>query len=95
MTEEIRNEQVQRYGYIGYTQDFPLDKSKYSLQADLLLKLARESVRKKDFYNAIRYLNTILMKNPNHPGAIYYKKMVMEFLNQLKKTRNRKIIALR
>lgn len=82
-----------RYKYIGYLQDFPIDKQKYSMQSDLLMKLARESVRKRDFYNAIRYLNTILIKDPNHLAAQFYKKEVIMILEQMKRRRNNELAA--
>ena len=76
-----------RYSYIGYSQDFPIDQQKYALQADLLYKLAREAVRKHDYYNAIRYLNTILIKNPHNETAKFYKKQGLEILEQMKRSR--------
>ena len=81
-------EKFQRYGYIGYLQDFPLDRKHYTLQIDLLLKLARDAIQRKDFYKAIRYLNVVLIKNPNNTQAKYYKKEVMQILEQLKLSRN-------
>ena len=75
------------YNYIGYTTAFPVDQQKYSLQTDLLLKLAREAVKKQDYYNAIKYLNTILIKNPHNETAKFYKKEVMEILEQIKRSR--------
>ena len=62
--ENEEEENFQRYRYIGYTQDFPLDASKYTMQTELLLKLAREATKKRDYYKAIRYLNIILIKQP-------------------------------
>ena len=81
-------EKFQRYKYIGYLQDFPLDRSQYILQEDLLLKLAREAMRKRDFYKAIRYLNVVLIKNPNNIQARFYKKEIMLILEQLQGARN-------
>ena len=60
---------------------------KYTLQPELLMKLAREAVRKNDYYNAVRYLNAILMKNPHHEQAKFYKKQILEILDQLKRSR--------
>lgn len=88
--EDEKEEEFQRYGYIGYSQDFPLDRNKYSLSIDLLLKLARDSVKKQDYYHAIRYLNVILIKNPNNYEAMFYKKQVMEALDQIKKAKRKK-----
>ena len=93
MTGEKEEEKIKRYSYIGYSQDFPLDQSKYHLQEDLLLKLARDAVKKRDYYHAIRYLNTILIKNPNNQEAKFYKKQVMEILDQLKQTRKKELIS--
>jgi hypothetical protein len=88
-TDNDTKEKSSRYKYIGYTQDFPADQYKYeSMQPDLLMKLARESVRKRDFYSAIRYLNVILMKNPNHHAARFYKKEVMMILDRMKQRRD-------
>ena len=75
------------YKYIGYTQDFPIDTTKYQYRPDLLMKLARESVRKRNYYDAIRYLNIILMKNPNNHAAAFYKKEVMMALENLKRSK--------
>lgn len=84
---EQKEEKASRYKYIGYLQDFPIDQSKYHMQADLLMKLARESVRKHDFYHAIRYLNTILIKDPSNHRAKFYKKEVMMILEQMRRRR--------
>ncbi len=86
-------ETFKRYRYIGYTQDFPVDMQTYSHQPQLLLKLARDAVKKRDFYKAMRYLNIILMNNPNHQEAKFYKRQVMEVLEQLKKKRNKDLIS--
>ena len=88
METEESNKGMQSYGYIGYTQALPLDQNKYSLQPDLLLKLAREAVRKQDYYKAIKYLNTILIKNPHNLEAKFFKKKVMYLLNQHKRNKN-------
>jgi hypothetical protein len=88
MNEEKNEEELQRYKYIGYIQDFPLDQNKYELSIDLLLKLAREAVRKHDYYNAIRYLNMILIKNPKNYTAMFYKKQVVRVLEQMKRSRD-------
>lgn len=85
--KEQDKDKESRYKYIGYLQDFPIDQSKYHMQADLLMKLARESVRKHDFYNAIRYLNTILIKEPMNHRAKFYKKEVMMILEQMRRRR--------
>ncbi len=90
MEEEEASEKTKNYNYIGYSQAFPVDQQKYSLQADLLLKLAKEAVRKQDYYSAIKYLNTILMKNPRNETAKYIKKEVMEILEKIKKARTNK-----
>ncbi|WP_455392825.1 hypothetical protein [[Eubacterium] cellulosolvens] len=91
--KEKDQDEGNRYKYIGYLQDFPIDQSKYHLQADLLMKLARESVRKHDFYNAIRYLNTILIKDPRNHRAKFYKKEVMMILEKIKHRRENEIKA--
>ena len=82
-----------RYRYIGYSQDFPVEMQSYSHQPQLLLKLARDAVKKRDFYKAIRYLNLILIKDPNNHPATFYKRQVMEVLDQLKKKRNKDLIS--
>ena len=94
MTNESRdsNENGHRYNYIGYSQDFPLEQHKYALQPDLLLKLAREATKKRDFYKAIRYLNIILIKNPNNQQAKFYKRQVLEIMDQMKRSRNKNVI---
>jgi hypothetical protein len=94
--EENEDEEkgFKRYRYIGYTQDFPLDQSKYTLQTDLLLKLARDATKKQDYYKAIRYLNVILIKEPQNQEAKFYKRQVMEILEQLKKSRKKELIRL-
>lgn len=51
------------------------------------MKLAREAVRKHDYYNAIRYLNVILIKNPNHHQAKFYKKGILEILDHMKRSK--------
>jgi alkyl sulfatase BDS1-like metallo-beta-lactamase superfamily hydrolase len=90
MEKEEASEKTKNYNYIGYSQAFPVDQQKYALQADLLLKLAREAVRKQDYYSAIKYLNAILMKNPHNETAKYFKKEVMEILEKIKKSRTNK-----
>lgn len=89
---EEEEEKFKRYKYIGYTQDFPLDQHKYTMQSDLLLKLARDATKKRDYYKAIRYLNIILIRNPNHQEAMFYKKQVLEILDQIKKSRKQDLI---
>jgi hypothetical protein len=94
MEEESEDENsFKRYRYIGYTQDFPIDNHKYGLQTDLLMKLAREATKKKDYYEAIRYLNIILIRNPNNDRAQLYKQQIMEILNQLKNKRSKKLLS--
>jgi alkyl sulfatase BDS1-like metallo-beta-lactamase superfamily hydrolase len=94
MKEEAENnEKLKRYNYIGYTQDFPLDATKYKMQSDLLLKLAREATKKRDYYKAIRYLNIILIKEPHNQEAKFYKRQVMEVLDQMKKKRSKDLIS--
>ena len=94
MNDENEDENsFKRYRYIGYTQDFPIDSHKYGLQTDLLMKLAREATKKKDYYEAIRYLNIILIKNPNNARAQLYKQQILEILNQLKSKRSKNLIS--
>ena len=90
MNEKNDETDSQRYKYVGYLQDFPLDQTKYSYSPDLLLKLAREAVRKHDYYHAIRFLNIILMKNPKNYAAVFYKKQVVRVLEQLKRSNSQK-----
>ena len=85
MNENNNENESQRYKYIGYSEDFPIDKEKYTYSQDLLMKLARESVRKRDYYHAIRYLNMILIKNPKNFTAIFYKKQVLNIIAQMRR----------
>jgi hypothetical protein len=87
--DENNKDEKTKYNYIGYTQDFPIDHSKYHYDPSLLMKLARESVRKRDYYSAIRYLNIILMKNPRNHAAVFYKKEVMMALENLKRSKKK------
>ena len=86
MNENVKEDESQRYKYIGYSQDFPIDQDKYTYSSDLLMKLARESVRKHDYYHAVRYLNMILIKNPKNFTAMFYKKQVLNIIEQMRRT---------
>ena len=88
--EKESKDNDKRYNYIGYATDLPLGQQKYALQVDLLMKLARECVRKHDYYNAIRYLNMILLKEPRNHTAQFYKKEVMLILDNMKRSRDMK-----
>ena len=90
-TEEVNT--FKRYRYIGYSQDFPVEMQRYSHQPQLLLKLAREATKKRDFYKAIRCLNLILIKDPNNREASFYKRQVIEVLEQMKKKRSKDLIS--
>jgi len=47
----------------------------------------------RDFYKAIRYLNIILIKEPHNQEAKFYKRQVMEVLEQMKKKRSKDLIS--
>ena len=94
MNKKDEEKDYKKYNYIGYNEVFPLEQNKYIMQEELLLKLARESVRKQDYYHAIRYLNMILMKNPNHALAKRYKRHIVEELDKLKQNKDYGLISL-
>lgn len=78
------NKEAPRYNYIGYDQDYSIDDSQSYISLEMLKKLAMDAFRAKNYYVAMQYLNKILVKNPGNKEALFFKKKVLQQLEELK-----------
>jgi hypothetical protein len=73
-----------RYNYIGYEQNYSIDDSQSYASVELLKKMAINAMRANNYPLTIEYLNKILVKDPTHKEALFFKKKVLMKIKELK-----------
>jgi len=73
-----------RYNYIGYEGSYAIDDSQSYATVEILKKMAMNAYRANNLPLAIDYLNKILVKDPRHKEALFFKKKILMKIQELK-----------